>query len=84
MPSAGVTATSKDGSSIINIHPMNQVVPPHVPFYDNTNQVTEWAPVLHPIVGSGVPQMNSLKNTLSTALKSVDMIGVGNDGENSP
>ena len=60
---------------------------PHVPFYDNTNQVTEWAPVLHPIE---VSSLNCLKSslTLSYALKSMEMIGGGNPaikhGENSP
>jgi len=46
MPSAGVTATSKEGSSLMNIHPMVQGAP--TPYLD-TNQVTEWTPILHPI-----------------------------------
>ena len=88
MPSAGVTATSKDGSSILNIH--NTIIAQgvhHVPFFEIQNQVTEWAPVLQPIGASSIH--NSLKNsfTLTNAIKTMDMIGVGNtalkDGENS-
>jgi len=69
LPSAGVTATSKEGSSILNIHNM---VPGQHNHYLDSNQVTEWAPILHPI-GGQTKLIDSLKN--SVTLKNTDMIG---------
>lgn len=73
MPSAGVTATSKDGSSLMNIHPM--VVPSPQPYLES-NQVTEWTPIMHPISTGNNAVNNSLKSslTLSNALKSMDCV----------